>query len=67
MDRVRLAYDAVRAYVYALVVGAVVTVGWLLAPRVADAPQVAGLWFAIAGFGVLVLATFALTQYFRRL
>ncbi|NIB99179.1 hypothetical protein [Halobacterium sp. R2-5] len=66
MDRVRVAYDFVRAYVYALVFAAVVTGAWLLAPRIADGPQVAGLWFAVCAFGALVLATFALTQYTRR-
>ncbi|WP_336037016.1 hypothetical protein [Halobacterium yunchengense] len=67
MDRVRLAYDLVRAYVYALVLAALATVVWLLAPEVAATPQVAGLWFAVAGFGVLVLVTFLLTQYSRRI
>lgn len=65
MDRVRLAYDFVRAYVYALALAAAATVVWLLSPSVARAPQVAGLWFAVAGFGALVLVTFALTQYGR--
>ncbi|MGB9963420.1 hypothetical protein [Halobacterium sp. CBA1126] len=66
MDRVRLAYDAVRAYVYALLLAGAVTVVWLLAPEVAETPQVSGLWFALAGFGVLVLVTFLLAQYTRR-
>lgn len=65
MDRVRLAYDVLRAYVYALVLAAVATVVWLVSPEVAAAPQVAGLWFAVAGFGGLVLVTFLLTQYTR--
>lgn len=65
MDRVRVAYDLVRAYVYALVLVAVVTLVWLVSPRVAAAPEVASLWFAVAGFGGLVLVTFMLTQYAR--
>lgn len=67
MDRVRVAYDLLRAYVYALVLLAVGTVVWILSPQIADAPQVASLWFAVGGFGLLVLVTFALTQYSRRL
>lgn len=66
MDRVRLAYDLVRAYVYALVLAGVGTVVWLVAPEVAAAPEVASLWFAVSGFGLLVLVTFVLTQYSQR-
>lgn len=65
MDRVRLGYDLVRAYVYALVLAAVLTALWLVAPRVAAAPEVASVWFAVAGFGALVVLVFALTQYGR--
>lgn len=65
MDRVGLAYDLLRAYVYALVLAAVATVVWLASPRIAQTPRVAGLWLAVAGFGALVLVTFALTQYSR--
>lgn len=65
MDRVRLGYDLVRAYVYALVLAAAATVAWVLAPRVARTPEVASLWLAVAGFGLLVLLTFVLTQYGR--
>lgn len=65
MDRVRLGYDLVRAYVYALVVATVLSAVWLAAPRIAATPDVASLWFAVAGFGGLVLLTFLLTQYGR--
>ncbi|MFB6270644.1 MAG: hypothetical protein ABEH83_11905 [Halobacterium sp.] len=67
MDRIRVAYDLVRAYVYALVLAAVATVVWLASPQIAAAPQVASLWFAVGGFGLLVLVTFLLTQYGRPL
>jgi len=66
MDVVRLGYDLVRAYVYALVLGSVATVVWLVAPDLAASPQVASVWFAIAGFGLLVLLTFGVTQLSRR-
>lgn len=65
MDRVRLAYDVLRAYVYALVIGAIVTILWLASPQLADAAEVATIWFAIGFFGLLVLVTFILTQYVR--
>jgi len=66
MDPVRLGYDLVRAYVYALVLAAVGTALWLVAPDVAASPEVASVWLAVAGFGMLVLVTFVLTQYARR-
>lgn len=66
MDRIRLAYDLLRAYVYTLVVASVVTVLWVAAPRVAATPDVASLWFAVAGFGGLTLLMFLLSQYARR-
>jgi len=66
MDPVRLGYDLVRAYVYALVLAAVGTVLWVVTPDVAASPQVASVWFAVAGFGMLVLVTFVLIQYARR-
>jgi len=65
MDRVRLGYDLVRAYVYALVLAAVATVVWLVVPRIAAAPEVASVWFAVAGFGALVVLVFSLIQYSR--
>lgn len=66
VDRIRLAYDLVRAYVYALVAASVVTVLWLAAPRIAATPDVASLWFVVAGFGGLTLLVFVLSQYARR-
>jgi hypothetical protein len=66
VDRIRLAYDLVRAYVYALVLAGVVTILWLAAPRIAETPDVASLWFVVAGFGGLTLVVFVLSQYVRR-
>jgi hypothetical protein len=66
MDAVRLGHDVVRAYVYALVLGTVATAVWLAAPELAETPRVASVWVAVSGFGLLVLATFAVTQYSRR-
>ncbi|MCG1002715.1 MULTISPECIES: hypothetical protein [Halobacterium] len=65
MDRLRFAYDAVRAYVYVLLFVGVGTVVWLLAPQVVAAPEVAGLWFAVGAFGALVLVVFVLAQFTR--
>lgn len=66
MDRVRVAYDLLRAYVYALVFAGAATVVWLFAPEFVDAPRVAGLWFAVGGFGALVLVAFLLARFTRR-
>jgi|GEM_PF-854896 len=65
MDRVRVAYDLLRAYVYGLLFAGAATVVWLFSPEIAAAPQVAGLWFAVGGFGALVLVTFLLARYMR--
>lgn len=66
VDSIRVGYDLVRAYVYALVVASIVTVVWLAAPHVAATPHVASLWFVVAGFGGLTLLVFVLSQYARR-
>jgi energy-converting hydrogenase Eha subunit A len=65
MDRVHLAYDLVRAYVYALVLSAVVTALWLASPEIAERPRVASIWSAVAGFGTIVLLTFGITHLTR--
>ena len=65
MDRVHLAYDLVRAYVYALLLATVVTTLWVASPEIAERPKVASVWSAVAGFGALVLLTFGLTHATR--
>lgn len=62
MDSGRLIYRLTEAYVVLLAIGAVVTVVWLYVPRIAASPTLAGLWFAIGGFGALVAVTVILAQ-----
>ncbi|WP_232688257.1 hypothetical protein [Halobacterium zhouii] len=66
MDRVHVAYDLVRAYVYSLVLATVVTALWVASPRLAEQPKVASVWAVVAGFGGIVLLTFGLTHAARR-
>lgn len=61
----QLVYDLARLYVVALVAVAVLTVVWLFRADLGASPDVAGIWFAVGGFGVLVIATFLLVQYSR--
>ncbi|QDX39582.1 hypothetical protein [Salarchaeum sp. JOR-1] len=57
MDRGRAIYRFAELYVATLVVAALLTAGWLVLPNIAGAPELAGVWFAVGGFGVLVLFT----------
>jgi len=61
----QLVYDLARLYVLALVAAALLTVTWLFRSDIGSSPDVAGIWFAVGGFGVLVIATFLLVQYSR--
>lgn len=54
MDSWALLYRAVQAYVLALFVVGLGTVGWLLSPRLARTPGMAGVWFGVGGFGALL-------------
>ncbi|MFB6070316.1 MAG: hypothetical protein ABEJ76_04770 [Halanaeroarchaeum sp.] len=65
MDLGGLVYDLVRLYVLGLVLAAALTVAWLFRGDVGSQPGVAGIWFAVGGFGVLVLGTFLLVQFSR--
>lgn len=55
-----------RAYSLVLVVVALATLLWLLNPNISESPQVAGLWFAVGGFGMLVGMTFIIVHLSRR-
>lgn len=57
MDPFRAFYLLAQLYVRLLVLAGFGTVGILLFPRVAPSPQLAGVWFAVGGFGSLVLVT----------
>lgn len=62
MDSWRLIYRLTEVYVICLAVGAAATAVWLFVPTIASSPMLAGLWFAIGGFGVLVGITVILVQ-----
>lgn len=66
MNAGRLVVSLAWAYVVALVVVAGLTVLWLVASTSQGPTAVAGLWFAVAGFGTLVIAIVALVQASRR-
>lgn len=53
------------AYVIALVAVAAATVVWLLLSSSGGSSTVAGLWFAVAGFGGLVIGILLLVQASR--
>ncbi|MFB6125027.1 MAG: hypothetical protein ABEJ59_03620 [Halanaeroarchaeum sp.] len=65
MDVGQFIYDLARVYVLALALAGVLTVVWLFRTDVTDALPLAGLWFAVGGFGALVLVTVLLVQYSR--
>jgi hypothetical protein len=57
MNYGRMLYQLARVYVWVLVLLAIGTVGQIAVPRIAPTATVAGLWFAVAGFGSLVMLT----------
>lgn len=65
MDRGRAIYRFAELYVFALVVAALLTIVWLVAPSVAAVPQLAGIWFAVGGFGLLVVLMLGFMAYTR--
>lgn len=65
MDVGQLIYDLARLYALALGLIGVVTVVWLFRSDLTDAAPLAGLWFAVGGFGALVLVTVFLVQFSR--
>ena len=65
MDTGRVILVLARAYSLVLVVLAAVTLLWLVNPDVSRSPQVAGLWFAVGGFGLLVAMTLVIVHLSR--
>jgi hypothetical protein len=57
MDPFQVFYLLAQLYVRLLGLVGIGTVGILVFPRVAPSPQLAGVWFAVGGFGALVLVT----------
>lgn len=65
MDVSRVLYSLAKVYVLALVVVSIVTFAWILEVFEQASVWVAGIWFAIAAFGVLVFITFLLVHLSR--
>lgn len=65
MDTGRVILTLARAYSLALVTIGMLTLLWLFNPNVSQSPQVAGLWFAVGGFGMLVAMTFVIVHLSR--
>ncbi|MGB9986272.1 hypothetical protein [Salarchaeum japonicum] len=65
MDKGRAIYRFAELYVAALVFAALLTAGWLALPNITGAPELAGVWFAVGGFGVLVLFLIVFGYYTR--
>ena len=65
MNGGRVVLVAARAYSLVLVLLGLLTVLWVLNPSIGESPQVAGLWFAVGGFGLLIALTFVIVQLSR--
>lgn len=66
MDAGRLVVSLAWTYVVSLVLVAAVTVLWLVTSMGRGPSAVGGLWFAVAGFGTLVIAIVAVVEASRR-
>jgi hypothetical protein len=65
MDLWRAVYQLTRLYVWSLTLVGLFTVGLLVVPRGIPDPQLAGVWFAVGGFGSLLLVTVLIVVLFR--
>lgn len=65
MDTGRVILTLAQAYSIGLVVIGTLTLLWLFDPNLSQSPQVAGLWFAVGGFGLLVAMTFVIVHLSR--
>ncbi|MFB6154193.1 MAG: hypothetical protein ABEJ27_08075 [Halodesulfurarchaeum sp.] len=61
----RVIYLLARVYVGIIALIGAGTVIWLLIPRRLATAPVAGIWFAVSGFGALVLVTIVLVHFSR--
>lgn len=61
----RVILQLATAYSITLVIVAILTLLWIINPSVGKSPEIAGLWFALGGFGVLVALTIALVHLSR--
>lgn len=65
MDTGRVILTLAQAYSLGLVAIGTLTLLWLFNPNLSQSPQVAGLWFAVGGFGLLVAMTFVIVHLSR--
>lgn len=65
MDVGSVVLRVARMYTVGLFVLAVLTLVWVVDPIVAWTPEIAGVWFALGGFGALVALTLLLVQLSR--
>lgn len=65
MDIGRAVYLLAQTYVIALVALSVVTLAWVFDVFEQTDVRLAGIWFALSGFGFLVLMTFLLVHFTR--
>lgn len=57
MDPSRILFRLIRVYVWVLSATGIATILVILLPRTELTAPVAGVWFAVGGFGALVLVT----------
>lgn len=65
MDVSRVLYILAELYVIGLVIVSIVTFAWVFGVFEQAGVRVAGIWFSIAAFGVLVFVTFLLVHLSR--
>ncbi len=57
----RLVHRLAQVYAILLVAVGVATALWVVGPRLVGSPTLAGTWFAVGGFGLLLLASLLMT------
>lgn len=65
MDAGHVILTLARVYSALLVTLGLLTIIWVLNPAIGESPEVAGLWFALGGFGLLVGLTLYLVHASR--
>lgn len=65
MDLWWAVYHLTRVYVWSLTLVGLLTAGLLVVPRGVPDPHLAGVWFAVGGFGSLLFVTVLIVALFR--
>lgn len=66
MDLGRTIYRFARLYAVGLFAGVAAVAVWIANPELSASLRQTGLWFALAGFTVLVFGLFVLVQWSRQ-